>query len=183
MPGTMPVTLDPRVYRAAAQEKPRCRSGFRLQVPKNCNMALDTCTRSEGMAHKITQADKTQRMGTRTKSFRTLSTILSEPVRSDPQHLYALGASWPRRRQTSRQYRIRDMQTHTHTSICICIRIYTFYVHTYIRTYTQCICPLFSFLGSTAGRQTCLLVRHQGCLWSAHVNAPGSSAVQIQTLV
>ena len=136
MPGTMPATLDPRVYRAAAQEKPRCRSVFRLQVPKNCNMAPDTCTRSEGMAHKITQADKSQRMGTRTKSFRTLSTILSEPVRSDPQHLYALGASWPRRRQTSRQYRIRDMQTHTHTPQYVYVHVYIQFmcIRTYVPT-------------------------------------------------
>ena len=113
MPGTMPVTLDPRVYRATAQEKPRCRSVFRLQVPKSCNMALDTCTRSEGMAHKITQADKTQRMGTRTKSLRTMSTTMPNSfgrirgtccARNACRPTSALGASWLRRRQTSRQY-------------------------------------------------------------------------------
>ena len=44
-------------------------------------------------------------------------------------------------------------------------------MHTYTSTYTQCICALFSFLGSTAGRQNGFLVGHQGCFWSAHVNA------------
>ena len=68
---------------------------------------------SETTAHKITQADESHRMGTRTKSLGTMSTIMPNSfgrirgaccARNACKPTYALGASWPRRRQTSQQY-------------------------------------------------------------------------------
>ena len=141
-------------------------------------MTPDTCTdglvasASETMAHKLTQADKSQSMGTRTESFRTLSTILSEPVRSDPQHLYALGASWPRRRQTSRQYQTSDMQTHTPTPQYVYVYVYipSICIHTHVPTPNASV-PSFPSSDQRQADKLAFLVRHQGCFWSAHVSA------------
>ena len=68
---------------------------------------------SETTTHKIKQADEAHRMGTRTKSLRTMSTIMPNSfgrirgtccARNACRPTHALGAPWLRRRQTSWQY-------------------------------------------------------------------------------